>query len=99
MIQAGNGELLRYDSIVPIIFTVKSLDGKYSSLDTFALNNRYGSGSISGVATAEYLGYFGAEKNYPNVLKSVVRDILKRSGGEVKVIKSEKPDLVLSSVS
>ncbi len=90
VITPGNGDLLKYDSIVPVIFTVRSLDGRYSSVDTFAASNRYGTAGVgtyyAGAVASDYLGYFGAEKGFPNVLKKGVKEILKRSGGEIRMI-------------
>ena len=44
--QVGTGPNLDYSTQIPLIYTIKTLDGTYASIDTF--NNRYGS----------YFGYF-----------------------------------------
>lgn len=49
VINPGTGPDLDYSLKIPLIYTVKTLDGTYTSLDTF--NNRY----------ANYLGYFKSD--------------------------------------
>ena len=49
VIKPGTGPAIEYSQQVPLLFSLKSLDGTYSSLDTFS--NRY----------ASYLGYFALE--------------------------------------
>ncbi len=49
IVKPGTGPAIEYTQQVPLLFSIKSLDGKYSSLDTFS--NRY----------ASYLGYFALE--------------------------------------
>jgi FKBP-type peptidyl-prolyl cis-trans isomerase FkpA len=47
IIKPGTGDSLRYNEKVPVLYTIHSLDGKFSSVDTFT--NRY----------ADFLGYLG----------------------------------------
>jgi len=86
----GTGDDLQYNEVVPLIFTIKSLDGQYVSADTFAVGNRYGAGAgysyYGGAIDPDLLGYFGREKGYPEVLKYAVREYLKKRNGEIKVI-------------
>lgn len=49
VIKPGTGPAIEYSQQVPLLFSLKSLDGTYSSIDTFS--NRY----------ASYLGYFALE--------------------------------------
>ncbi|HEY0895263.1 MAG TPA: FKBP-type peptidyl-prolyl cis-trans isomerase [Sphingobacteriaceae bacterium] len=49
IVKPGTGPVIEYTQQVPLLFSIKSLDGRYSSLDTFS--NRY----------ASYLGYFALE--------------------------------------
>jgi len=90
----GSGGNLQYTEVVPLIFTVKSLDGQYASVDTFAASNRYGAAGgysyYGGSVPADYLGYFGKEKGYPEALKIAVKEYLKKRNGEIKVIVPSK---------
>ncbi|WP_207422319.1 FKBP-type peptidyl-prolyl cis-trans isomerase [Desertivirga brevis] len=85
VVKPGAGADLKFSEIVPLVFTVRSLDGRYASVDTFASSNRYGSLG-EGFTTNDHLGYFGSEKGYPNALKYAVVNFLKKRGGEIKVI-------------
>ncbi|HEY0899373.1 MAG TPA: hypothetical protein VGD90_08555, partial [Sphingobacteriaceae bacterium] len=49
VIKPGTGPNIEYSQQVPLLFSIKTLDGAYSSTDTFS--NRY----------ASYLGYFALE--------------------------------------
>lgn len=70
VISQGNGAPLEYTDKVPLIYTVRSLDGSYAINDPFAGTNRY----------ASFLGYFSPEK-----LNTLVKEKLKR-GGVMRVI-------------
>lgn len=85
IVKQGAGADLKFSEIVPLVFTVRSLDGRYASVDTFAASNRYGSLG-EGFTSNDHLGYFGSEKGYPNALKYAVVNFLKKRGGEIKVI-------------
>lgn len=86
IVQEGTGDPLNYRKAYPIVFTVKSLDGKYLATDTFELTNRY----------YDFLGYFpfgnqsAGTPNSPveriNDLKDVVHDVLKFSHGKIRII-------------
>ena len=89
VIKPGSGADLKYSEIIPLVFTVRSLDGSYVAADTFAVSNRYGAYGL-GYTSNEYLGYFGTEKGYPSVLKTAVVEILKKRGGEIRVIVPSK---------
>ncbi len=71
-INRGTGAAVEYTDMVPLIYTFKTLDGQFASVDTFA--NRYG-------ATGQYLGYLG-----PEGLRIAVKDSLKFRGGSMKII-------------
>ncbi|HEY0057065.1 MAG TPA: FKBP-type peptidyl-prolyl cis-trans isomerase [Pedobacter sp.] len=71
-INRGTGAAVEYTEMVPLIYTFKTVDGQFASVDTFA--NRYG-------ATGQYLGYLG-----PEGLRIAVKDSLKFRGGSMKII-------------
>src|SRR5690554_2781027 len=48
VIEEGTGRELKYEEKVPLVYTLKTLDGSYSAIDTFSASNRY----------YDYLGYF-----------------------------------------
>ena len=62
---------LKYSDQVPLVFTVRSLDGKFAEADTFKVNNRYTS----------YLGYF-----IPEGVRIGVKEVLKKTGGSIRII-------------
>lgn len=70
VISQGTGVSLEYTDKVPLIYTVRSLDGSYVMNDPFAATNRY----------AGYLGYFSPEK-----LSILIKEQLKREGA-IRVI-------------
>lgn len=72
VVTPGVGAVVDYAKIYPIIYTVKSLDGQYAALDTF--ENRYG-------GDRAFLGYFN-----PQGLHITIKDRLKKTAGEVRVI-------------
>lgn len=87
VLEEGNGKELDYTEIVPLVYTLKTHDGSYSSLDTFSVINRY----------ADYLGYFpygsivaGSQTGSPldkeEGLKLVLNQVLKRANGKVRVL-------------
>lgn len=87
ILEEGNGKELDYSEIVPLVYTLKTHDGTYSSLDTFSNINRY----------ADYLGYFpygsavaGSQSGSPldkeEGLKAVLNKVLKRANGKVRVL-------------
>ena len=51
VVSPGNGSDLQYSDQTPILLTIRSIDGKFASVDTFAGGNRY----------YNYLGYFNPE--------------------------------------
>ncbi|MBC8053173.1 MAG: FKBP-type peptidyl-prolyl cis-trans isomerase [Sphingobacteriaceae bacterium] len=67
----GAGAKLEYNEKIPLVYTIRSLDGQFSSLDTFV--NRYG-------GSGKFLGYLS-----PAGLRDAVKDSLKR-GGFMKII-------------
>jgi FKBP-type peptidyl-prolyl cis-trans isomerase len=71
-INRGRGDAVEYTQMVPLIYTFKTLDGQYSSVDTFA--NRFG-------ASGQFLGYLN-----PEGLRIAVKDSLKFPGGSMKLI-------------
>ncbi|MES3016578.1 MAG: FKBP-type peptidyl-prolyl cis-trans isomerase [Bacteroidota bacterium] len=68
---AGSGPDVEYSDQVGLVFTLKSLDGKYSALDTFSTFNRY----------FGFLGYFN-----PEAVRVGVKEVLKKKSGTVRMI-------------
>lgn len=71
VINAGSGANVEYSDQLPLIFTIKSLDGKYSSVDTFSSANRY----------YNYLGYFNLEG-----VRIGIKEVLKKKSGVIRMI-------------
>ena len=67
----GTGDDVEYSDQVPLVFTIKSLDGKYSALDTFSTSNRY----------YNYLGYFS-----PEGVRVGIKEVLKKKSGSIRMI-------------
>lgn len=86
VVEEGTGRELNYEEKVPLVFTLKTLDGAYSSVDTFSSNNRY----------YDYLGYFpygSASANAPglpldkeNGMKMLLKKVLKNANGKIRII-------------
>ena len=87
VIQEGNGEPLDYTQVVPLVYSFKTHDGSFSSLDTFATGNRY----------ADYLGYFpygssvansqpGSPLDKEEGIKLVLKEGLKNSNGKIRIL-------------
>jgi len=87
VLEEGDGKELNYDEIVPLVYTLKTHDGSFSSLDTFSVVNRY----------ADYIGYFpygsdiansqpGSPLDNEEGLKVVLKQVLKRSNSKVRVL-------------
>lgn len=71
-INRGTGAEVQYSEKIPLIYTMRSLDGQYTSMDTFV--NRYG-------GSGQFLGYLS-----PEGLRTAVKDSLKYRGGQMKII-------------
>jgi FKBP-type peptidyl-prolyl cis-trans isomerase len=67
----GTGPVLDYSDMVPAIITTRSLDGKYTSIDTFSVSNRY----------YNFLGYFN-----PEAVRLGIKEVLKKSNGTIRLI-------------
>jgi hypothetical protein len=86
VIDEGTGSPLQFNKKYPIIYTLESHDGKFKSLDTIGVNNRY----------YDFLGYFPFTSAYaglPNSpierqddIKNVVLDQLKNSNGRIRIL-------------
>ncbi len=88
VLQEGDPEkLLKFDALVPMVFTVKSLDGTYVSSDTLQGSNRY----------YDFLGYYpygnSSSANLPsspveanNSIKNVLAEMLKYENGRIRII-------------
>lgn len=86
VIRPGTGRSMKFSETYPLVFTINSLDGTFQAKDTLSANNRY----------YDYLGYFpfgsvaAGISNSPverqDDLKYVVRDILKNTNGQIRII-------------
>lgn len=86
ILEEGNGAELDYEGKVPLVFTLKTIDGVYSALDTFSAANRY----------YDHLGYFpygSASANAPGSpldkeigMKVLLKKALKHSNGKIRII-------------
>jgi len=71
IVSPGNGPDLQYSDQTPILLTIRSIDGKYASVDTFATGNRY----------YNFLGYFN-----PESVRTGIKEVLKKSNGTIRMI-------------
>lgn len=71
VVSPGTGTEVEYSERLPLIFTMRSLDGKYVSADTFSLGNRY----------YNYLGYFT-----PEAVRVGIKEVLKNRSGTLRMI-------------
>ncbi len=71
VITPGSGADVEYSDQLPLVFTIKSLDGKYSALDTFSTSNRY----------YNFLGYFS-----PEGVRIGIKEVLKKKSGTIRMI-------------
>ncbi|MFA5244983.1 MAG: FKBP-type peptidyl-prolyl cis-trans isomerase [Pedobacter sp.] len=67
----GSGTDLKYSDQIPAIVTMRSLDGKFVSQDTFNMGNRY----------FNYLGYYN-----PEPLRIGIKEVLKKANGTLRMI-------------
>lgn len=71
VLNAGTGAPMQYSDKVPLIYTVRSLDGGYVSADVFSASNRY----------ASFLGYFR-----PDSLAILIKEKLQKRNGSIRII-------------
>lgn len=86
ILEEGTGQALDYEKKVPLVYTLKTLDGTFSSVDTFSAGNRY----------YDYLGYFpygSAGANAPGSpidredgMKVLLKKVLKNTNGRIRII-------------
>lgn len=86
VLEEGTGRELKYEEKVPLVFTLKTLDGGYSAIDTFSISNRY----------YDFLGYFpygSASANAPGSpldkeegMKVILKKMLKNANGKIRII-------------
>lgn len=79
VVTPGAGADLKYTDITPVLWTVKSLDGQYTSVDSFTVSQRYG-------ASGQFLGYLEPQRGFPEPLRISVVELLKKRGGKIRVI-------------
>lgn len=72
VLKAGTGSDLAYTDKLPLIYSVRSLDGTYINTDTIA--NHYG-------GSGQFFGYFT-----PEALRTTIKEGLKKRGGEIRVL-------------
>jgi FKBP-type peptidyl-prolyl cis-trans isomerase len=71
VVSPGTGPELQYSDRMPALITMRSLDGKYVSIDTFSIANRY----------FNFLGYYN-----PEPIRIGVKEVLKKSNGTLRMI-------------
>jgi FKBP-type peptidyl-prolyl cis-trans isomerase FkpA len=71
VVTAGTGPEVQYSDRVPALITMRTLDGKYVSSDTFSVANRY----------YNFLGYYN-----PEAIRLGVKEVLKKSNGTIRMI-------------
>ncbi|MEJ7692055.1 FKBP-type peptidyl-prolyl cis-trans isomerase [Daejeonella sp.] len=71
VVNPGSGADVEYSDQTPLIFTLKSIDGKYAALDTFSSSNRY----------FNFLGYFS-----PEAVRVGIKEVLKKKSGTIRMI-------------
>ncbi len=84
VLEEGTGDPIDYTETYPIVYTVKSLDGKYNVADTLSASSRY----------ADYFGYFPFGSAYagtptverPGDFKEVIREVLQYTNGKIRII-------------
>lgn len=79
----GKGADVKYSDIVPLVFTIRTLEGSYNSADTFSVSQRYG-------ASNQYLGYLEPQRGYPEALRVGVVELLKKRGGKIRILVPSK---------
>lgn len=77
VVKPGTGADLDYKKEIAMIFTVRSLDGKFAALDTFAAYNRFGNyfgyTTLRGIAASDSL-------------REAIKTALVKTGGEARLI-------------
>lgn len=71
VVTPGTGPEVQYSDRVPAIITMRSLDGKYVSVDTFNVASRH----------YNFLGYY-----HPEGIRVGVKEVLKKSNGTIRVL-------------
>ncbi|HEY0668524.1 MAG TPA: FKBP-type peptidyl-prolyl cis-trans isomerase [Sphingobacteriaceae bacterium] len=79
IVTQGKGAPVKYSDIVPLVYTIRTLDGSFVSTDTFAVSHRYG-------GQKQFLGYLERKRGYPDALRIGVVEILKNRGGKIRLI-------------
>jgi FKBP-type peptidyl-prolyl cis-trans isomerase FkpA len=74
ILKAGSGPNLQYTDAVSIVFTLRSFDNKYISIDT--INNHF----------YDYLGRIGTTDKLPMGLELGILNILKQKGGSMQIL-------------
>src|SRR5690606_11031354 len=87
VLEHGSGEALDYKKNFPLVYSFQTLDGRHSSVDTFAVGNRY----------ADLLGYFpygtavannrpGSPLDKEEGIKMVLKQALKNANGKIRIL-------------
>src|SRR5690554_6163210 len=86
VLEEGTGRELKYEDKVPLVYTLKTLDGSYSALDTFSAANRY-------YDLLDYFPYGTASANAPGSpldkeegMKVLLKEMLKNANGKIRII-------------
>ncbi|HXH98729.1 MAG TPA: FKBP-type peptidyl-prolyl cis-trans isomerase [Sphingobacteriaceae bacterium] len=85
VITPGKGADTKYSEVVPLVFTIRTLDGSFNSTDTFSVAQRYGTSN-------QFLGYLEPQPQggYPEALRVGVVELLKKRGGKIRLIVPSK---------
>jgi FKBP-type peptidyl-prolyl cis-trans isomerase len=87
ILEEGTGRELAYDQTIPLVYSFKTLDGSYSSADTFSVSNRY----------ADFLGYFpygsavannnsGSPLDKEEGMKVALNKALQQANGKIRIL-------------
>lgn len=79
IITPGTGSAISYTEKLPLIITCRSIDGKFSSTDTFAVGS-----TVSNPVENRYADFLGYLR--PEGLRIGIKEILKRKGGQIRLI-------------
>ncbi len=87
ILEQGTGRELAYDQTIPLVYSFTTLDGSYSSADTFSVSNRY----------ADFLGYFpygsavannnaGSPLDKEEGMKVALNKALQQANGKLRIL-------------
>lgn len=72
VLKAGTGDRFEYKDSVGLVFTLRTFDGKFASVDTF---------------TNHYTGYLGhISQTYPLAMQTAIYELVKNYGGKIRLL-------------